>query len=378
MAFFEESSFYLRPLTFFLVSLAIAWLVRGFLLQSLKRWARRTETSVDNLFMEALHGPSGLWVVLFSLHFTLKTSHLPSSFIDYGSKFVSALLILSVSFFLANLLVQFVRPLTQTIHSPLPLTGLAQTILKGAVLMLGGLILLSHLGISITPIITALGIGGLAVALALQDTLANLFSGIHILVEQPIRVGDYIKLTSGEEGYVVDIGWRTTRIRMLPNNMIIIPNQKLAQAIITNYHLPEKRMALLVPIGVSYDCDPDDVEKILVEEAVQGAKEIPGLLPEPAPFVRFIPGFGDFSLNFTLICQVEEFVDQYLAQHELRKRIFKRFRKEGIEIPFPIRTIRLKNEDELNGKRPDKEQAPSPVGPTSHSSVKGSASIRAD
>jgi small-conductance mechanosensitive channel len=80
-----------------------------------------------------------------------------------------------------------------------------------------------------------------------------------------------------------------------------------------------------------------------VEEAVKGAREIPGLLEEPAPFVRFIPGFGDSSLNFTLICQVKEFVDQYLAQHELRKRIFKRFRKEGVEIPFPIRTVYMKN-----------------------------------
>jgi small-conductance mechanosensitive channel len=124
--------------------------------------------------------------------------------------------------------------------------------------------------------------------------------------------------------------------------MVIIPNQKLAQAILTNYYLPEQRMALLIPIGVSYDSDPDRVEQILVEEAKKGANEIPGLLSDPPPFVRFIPGFGDFSLNFTLICQVKEFVDQYLVQHELRKRIFRRFRQEKVEIPFPVRTVYLK------------------------------------
>ena len=161
-------------------------------------------------------------------------------------------------------------------------------------------------------------------------------------MERPIRVGDYIKLSSGEEGYVEDIGWRTTRIKMLANNIIIIPNSKLSQSIITNYYYPEKRMSLVIPIGVSYDSDPDRVEQILVQEAQKAAGEITGFLKEPPPFVRFIPGFGDSSLNFTLICQVAEYVDQYLVQHELRKRIFKRFRKEGIEIPFPIRTVYLK------------------------------------
>jgi small-conductance mechanosensitive channel len=108
-------------------------------------------------------------------------------------------------------------------------------------------------------------------------------------------------------------------------------------------------MSLLVPIGVSYDTDPEEVERILVEEAMEGAKDIPGLLADPAPFVRFIPGFGDSSLDFTLICQVAEFVDQYLVQHELRKRIFRRFRIEGVEIPFPIRTIHVRRTGLRNG-----------------------------
>jgi small-conductance mechanosensitive channel len=165
-------------------------------------------------------------------------------------------------------------------------------------------------------------------------------------MEKSVRVGDFIRLETGQEGYVDDITWRTTRIRMLPNNMVVIPNSKLAQSIVTNYYLPEKRMSLLVSIGVSYSSDPEKVERILVEEAKKAAANIPGLLAEPEPFVRFIPGFGDSSLDFTLICQVAEFVDQYLAQHELRKRIFKRFNEEGIEIPFPHRTVYLREEKE--------------------------------
>jgi small-conductance mechanosensitive channel len=130
--------------------------------------------------------------------------------------------------------------------------------------------------------------------------------------------------------------------------MVVIPNSKLAQSVVTNYYLPEKRMSLLISIGVSYSADPDQVEHILVEEAKKGAANIPGLLADPAPFVRFIPGFGESSLDFTLICQVAEFTDQYLAQHELRKRIFKRFKEAGIEIPFPHRTVYVREEKEWN------------------------------
>jgi small-conductance mechanosensitive channel len=216
----------------------------------------------------------------------------------------------------------------------------------------GGLILLGHLGISITPILTALGVGGLAVALALQDTLSNLFAGVHLLADKPIRVGDFVRLESGIEGFVEDIGWRSTRIRMLPNNMAIVPNAKIAQAAITNYSLPETRMSVLLPVSVSYAADPDHVERVLLEEATRATAEVPGLLAAPAPFVRFIPGFGESALQFTVVCAVATFVDQYLAQHELRKRIIRRFRAEAIEIPFPTRTVELRTPDGKTGAAP--------------------------
>ena len=155
--------------------------------------------------------------------------------------------------------------------------------MKATIWIIGGLVLLSGLGISVTPLLTALGVGGLAVALALQDTLSNFFAGIHLLMERPIRVGDFIRLESGQEGYVEDIGWRTTRIRMLPNNMVIVPNGKLAQSILTNYYLPEPRMAVLIPISVSYHADPDHIERVLVEEASGAIGHLAGLLAEPAP-----------------------------------------------------------------------------------------------
>jgi len=197
------------------------------------------------------------------------------------------------------------------------------------------------LGVSVTPIITALGVGGLAVALALQDTLGNLFAGMNIMMAKQVRVGDYVKLDSGHEGHVADITWRTTTIKTLANNKVLVPNSKLAQAIVTNYHLPDPRMSLQLQFGVSYGSDPDNVERILTEEALKCADEVEGMLQDPPPSVRFIPGFGESSLNFTLSCQIRDFVDQYLIQHELRKRILKRFKLEGVEIPFPQRTVHL-------------------------------------
>ncbi len=334
----------LIPAAIAFVSASILFVIRGVAFGLLHRWAKKTETRIDDIIIKSFRIPSVYWCIAIGLYIGVAVSELPERYVFYFSKAIHIIVIFSITIATANLSGKIFRNYIQKSELPIPTTGLAYGILKGTVLVIGILIILTILGISITPLITALGVGGLAVALALQDTLANLFAGIHILVEKSIRVGDFIKLETGQEGYVEDITWRTTRIRMLPNNMVIIPNSKLSQSIVTNYYLPEKRMSLLIPIGVSYSSDPEKVERILIEEAKKAVGEIPGLLGDPEPFVRFIPGFGDSSLDFTLICQVQEFVDQYLAQHELRKRIFKRFQEEGIEIPFPHRTVYLREE----------------------------------
>jgi small-conductance mechanosensitive channel len=322
------------------------FVIRGITFRVLHKWSERTETKLDDIIIGAFKTPSFYWCLAIGLYIGLAVSDLPVKYIHYSTKLIHIIVIFSITIAAANLAGRIFTNYVKKSNLPIPTTGLAYGILKSSIIIVGLLIIMSVLGISITPLITALGVGGLAVALALQDTLANLFSGIHILMESSIRVGDFIKLETGQEGYVEDITWRTTRVRMLPNNMVVIPNSKLAQSIVTNYYLPEKRMSLLISIGVSYSEDPEKIEAVLVEEAKKAVGQIPGLLGDPEPFVRFIPGFGDSSLDFTLICQVKEFVDQYLAQHELRKRIFKRFKQEGIEIPFPHRTVYLREEKE--------------------------------
>jgi small-conductance mechanosensitive channel len=329
------------PAAVLLLVLAAGWLFQRMVFRALERWSQRTATQLDDLLVEALRGPLMLWFLVLAVHLAVQSSTLPPRAVGLASKALLVLWIVSLTFTAAKLSGQLVKHYGGGLRGALPVTSITQNLASITVAIIGLLIVLNTLGISIAPILTALGVGGLAVALALQDTLSNLFAGFYMSIAGQVRTGDYIKLGSGEEGYVTDISWRSTTLKALPNNLIVVPNAKLAQAIVTNYHLPETRMSLQIPVGVSYESDPDDVESVLIEEATLAARDVPGLLADPAPFVRFIPGFGDSSLDFTLICQVSEFVDQYLAQHEIRKRILKRFRKEGIEIPFPIRTLQF-------------------------------------
>jgi small-conductance mechanosensitive channel len=159
-----------------------------------------------------------------------------------------------------------------------------------------------------------------------------------------VRLGDYIKLNTGEEGYIADISWRSTTMRAQSNNLIIIPNAKLAQAIVTNYFLPERRMAIGIPVSVGYNSDPDRVEHVLLDVVLAAIAEVPGLIAEPAPSVQLIPGFGDSALKFTVNCYVAEFVAQFTVQHELRKRILKRLQAEQIELGFPVQTVYLRDQ----------------------------------
>ncbi|HEY5989993.1 MAG TPA: mechanosensitive ion channel family protein [Streptosporangiaceae bacterium] len=206
------------------------------------------------------------------------------------------------------------------------------------VLSIGLLILLASLGVSITPLLTALGVGGLAVALALQDTLTNLFAGVHILASGKVRPGDFIQLDSGHEGYVVDTNWRNTTIRQLPDNLVIVPNATLAAAIMTNYHRPEPEGSVTVQVGVAYDSDLDHVEQVTIDVGREVMRDVDGAIPAHEPVIRYHT-FAESSINFSVLLRTSEVTRQYLVVHEFIKRLHRRYRIEGIDIPFPIRTI---------------------------------------
>ncbi len=332
----------LAALGLFALVLAVGITVRTLSFRALARWARATGTRADAIVAQNLQWPSIAWCILIALYIALDQAHLPPRPSALALKIVYGLLVLSVTAAVANMSETALKHALRERQLPIPATGLSFTVFKVAIWIMGLLVLLGSLGVSVTPILTALGVGGLAVALALQETLSNFFAGIHLLLSRPIRVGDFVKLETGQEGYVADIGWRSTKLHTLQNNVVVVPNSKMAQSILTNFSMPEPQLTLTIPIRVGYGTDPDLVERVLLEEVRAATGHVTGLLADPPPAVRFLPGFGESSLNFTLTCHVEEFEDQPIVQHDLHKRILKRFRHEGIDIPFPQRTLHLR------------------------------------
>lgn len=332
----------LVPLAAVLASLLIGLIFQRFIFSKLHKIAKRTEVRWDDVLIMSLKGMIVLWFFLIGVAIALKTIYLPPDIFTLSNKLIVILLMFSVTLLFGRVSIRFVNLYMDRI------TGIPATIFRNLtaiiIYLVGFMIILHYLGISITPIITALGVGGLAIALALQETLSNLFSGFNIFITRKIRPGDYIKLESGEEGYVEDITWRNVIIRALQNNTIIIPNNKLASTIVTNFYLPEKDLAVLVQVGVSYDSDVKRVEEVTNDVAREVMMEVPGGIPEFNPFIWFHT-FGDHSINFTVILRAKEFVDQFVIKHEFIKRLLQRYRKEGIEIPFPIRTVHLHSKE---------------------------------
>ncbi|HVL90155.1 MAG TPA: mechanosensitive ion channel family protein, partial [Actinomycetota bacterium] len=244
----------------------------------------------------------------------------------------------SVTFVLARIVGDGLKLYAIRRSGVLPSSSIFINIARLIVFIVGFLVLLQTFGVSITPMLTALGVGGLAIALALQDTLANLFAGLQLLAAKKVRLGDFIRLDSGDEGEVIDINWRNTSLRQLPNNIVIVPNSRLATAIITNFHMPQTEMAVVFQMGVAYDTDLEHVERVTIEVATETMREVPGAIRTFEPFVRYHT-FGDSSINFSVILRCQSYTEQYLLKHEFVKRLHKRYRDEGIEIPFPQRTL---------------------------------------
>lgn len=328
------------------LSIAIAAILLGIIFQrvilsKLRKISAKTKWKGDDIIVNALKGiVVNLCFTLIGLYWAISVSPLPEDFSHLLQSIILVIIILSITWLLTNIATGFLELYADRFKEAIPQSTIFKNLTKIVILTIGFLIILQTLGISITPILTALGVGGLAVALALQDTLSNLFSGIQIILSRQVRTGDYIKLESGEAGYVTDITWRNTTIRMLPNNIIVVPNYKLASIILTNYCLPEKEMSVLVQVGVSYDSDLKKVERVTIEVAREVMKTLAGGVTEFEPFIRYHT-FDDFSINFTVILRAREFVDQYLLKHEFVKSLHERYKQEGIEIPFPIRTVYL-------------------------------------
>jgi small-conductance mechanosensitive channel len=333
----------LIPLVILIVTLTAGYIIRQLVVLRLARRAKESENQFADVAVSVIKGPFIIWFLMLGIYLALEFSQLPPNVVLLAGRALLALGIFSVTLILANLTTKLIKMHSHKLEVAVPVTSLTQNVTRIIVFGVGILIILNSLGISITPILATLGVGGLAVALALQDTLSNLFSGFYIIASRQIKIGDYVKLDTGEEGYVIDITWRATKIKMLPNNVVLIPNEKLTKAIVTNYYLPDKELAVLIDVGVHYNSDLQKVEKVTCEVAKEVMETVLGGVPAFQPFIRFHT-LGDFSINFTAILRAKEFADQYLIKHEFIKRLHQRYTKEGIIIPYPIRAINYEQE----------------------------------
>jgi len=199
-------------------------------------------------------------------------------------------------------------------------------------------VILGYFKIDVTPLIAGVGLGALAIGLALQSTLSNFFAGVHLISDKPIRVGDYIELDKDTNGVVEDIGWRSTRIRTLTDNLLIIPNGKLAESNIINYSMPVKDFSIWVPCGVAYESDLKKVEKVTLEVAKQIQQTVDGAVKDFEPVFRYRE-FGESNINFITVLRLKEPMARFIVRNEFIKALKERFDKEGIEISWPIRKI---------------------------------------
>ncbi|MFF0550208.1 mechanosensitive ion channel family protein [Streptomyces sp. NPDC004311] len=320
---------------------AVAGLVLRALLRWLGRHAERTRWRGDDVIVDALRTIAPGAALIAGAAVAATALPLTSRISGFVSQSLTALLVLIATISAARVIAGLVQSVAAARTGVAGSATIFVNITRIVVLVMGFLVALETMGVSIAPLVTALGVGGLAVALALQDTLANLFAGVHILASKTVQPGDYIRLSSGEEGYVVDINWRNTVVRNLSNNLVIIPNGRLAKTNMTNFSQPEAQLSILVQVGVGYESDLEHVERVTLEVVDGVMADVNGAVPEHEGAVRFHT-FADSRINFTVILGVGEFSDQYRIKHEFIKRLHERFRTEGISVPAPTRTVELR------------------------------------
>lgn len=303
-----------------------------------KAATKKTATDLDDKILEVLEMPFIIGLFFVGTYFSLRILPVVQ---DHIGMLNNAMFILWVAW-----AVFVVRSLARIVlhkwialnpdYNTLPRLVFKAT--NAVFYILGLLIILNYFNVEVTPLVATLGIGGIAVGFALQDTLSNFFAGLHIISDKPIRVGDFIEMENSVSGYVEDIGWRSTRIRTLPNTLIIIPNSKITSSIVTNDNLPIPEMSVVIQCGVAYTSNLESVEKMVVKTATRIQKTTEGAVREFVPFIRYHT-FGDSNIQFSIIIRVKTFVDKYLLTHELIKALKSDFDKGGIEISFPSRKL---------------------------------------
>ena len=316
----------------------------------LKRLSRRTKTHLDDIILHALSLPLVIVILVSGGLILSRILPLPPQW-DKGLVLAVKVVVIIAGVIFADRLAEgLIRHYSGRVDYLRDSSGIIHTAVRAVVILLALLVILETVGVAITPLIASLGVGSLAIALALQSPLANFFAGLQIVADKPIQLGQYIKLSTGEEGTVTRIGWRSTSIAALSNNFIVIPNSKVVDAIITNYDLPERETAVSVQVSIHYDSDLEQVERVTSDVARQVLEQVDGGKKGCAPVVRF-SSFGESCIYVNVFMRAEAFSNTFALKHEFIKRLHRRYKDEGIVIPFPTRSLHMKRDDLMLFKR---------------------------
>jgi small-conductance mechanosensitive channel len=309
------------------------------LLPQIARLLRKTPTDIDELALDSLRRHVPLWFLALGVEVGTRYAGLPPVVQQRIDRALQAIVVFSITIAVSTFLTKLIDRRSRLMLER-GATSLIQNMVRWIVIAIGMLMVASSLGIAITPILTALGVGSLAVALALQPTLSNLFAGLQITLARHIRIGDYIELDGGRAGYVSDISWRSTLIRELSNNMVIVPNSKLSEMVVRNYALSSSELSAVISCSVSYDADLDRVRAVVLEVAAEVLKSHVNAVTDFEPLVRFT-SFGDSGINFMVVLRVRQFADRATISDEFIRTLHRRFAAEKIDIPFPQRVVHM-------------------------------------
>lgn len=332
-------------LTLYIVAGFVAGLiVHKLLMPLLAGLASKTKLKSDDLIIATIRKWVIAWFVALGLFLGLRRIDMDMRYHNWLENGLMIFYIISATLILARVISGMLRIKATGTDTVIPSSSIIGNIVRGIIYIIGLLIILQSQGISITPILTALGVGGLAVALALQPTLSNLFAGLQIIASGKLNHGDFVKLSTGEDGYIDDITWRSTTIRGEADHTVIVPNSKLADMIVTNYYLPDRELAFSVEVAISMDNDLEFVEKITKEIISETLKETEGGVKDFEPVIRYF-SVGDNRINLRAILRVLEYSYKFPVRHEFIKKIQRRFKQEGIKMALPVQTIYLKKDD---------------------------------
>jgi small-conductance mechanosensitive channel len=337
---------YLRPILIIGASLLLAAVINQILKILIKK-AENTGTRIDDIILLAIGRPLYILVIVagiyYAIHETPYLGEIINNF-DEDYRYRHFLLTLFGTWIAASFIKRIIREYGYEIASKTEgdiddrLIRLADMSGTYIIWLIGLMIALSGVGVEIGPVIAGMGIAGLALALAAQNLISNVFGGMTITLDQLYKVGDRVEF-GGVYGDIYEIKPRYTKIKTLDNMIITIPNSKVINDNIVNYAAPDTTVRVKIPVGVTYGTDPEKVDKIMLEIA----NNIPKVLKEPKPFVRFTE-YAASSQNFELLVWIDHYDERHRVLDRILRDMFQRFKEEGIEIPFNQMDVHLKKD----------------------------------